>query len=381
VALIAFLVHASTAHGADEFRVPLMTQAPKLDGRIDPKEWAASAGFDGFLTMSEGKLQRRRARGFVGATATHLDIAIQTQLPDEGALAAEVKRDSLKVVYDDAAEVYVCPTPDAVNRVDYQFLCNLLGKSGYDIHLLGASREEPSWQGGYEQAHTQQDGWWNTEIAIPLARLGACAQGRKATDGHWAVNICRDWKPDWSWSTRSGAYADSGLRFAFTDGPAPGVRFEWSKDPTFPPAAAQLIVNNPTREPLVLKASLDLVRNNMPELKEEKTLSLAPGASETLQLALAENDPITLFDLTALGTSTDGKTIYHKRQRKWARAKEPNRWVVSKPKVAPPMDFRFAYYPSKHKLRLAADINGLPKNAQPARVSAVVRKAAGKDAI
>ena len=133
--------------------------------------------------MSEGKLQRRRARGFVGATATHLYIAIQTQLPDEGALVAVVKRDSLKVVDDDAAEVYVCPTPDAVNRVDYQFLCNSLGKSGYNIHLLGAVREEPSWQGGYEQAHTQQDGWWNTDIAIPLARLGAGAQGRKATDG------------------------------------------------------------------------------------------------------------------------------------------------------------------------------------------------------
>ena len=66
-----------------------------------------------------------------------------------------------------------------------------LGKGGYNVHLLGAVTEEPSWQGGYQQAHTQQDGWWNTEIAIPLARLGAGAQGRQATDGLWAVNSAR----------------------------------------------------------------------------------------------------------------------------------------------------------------------------------------------
>ena len=83
-----------------------------------------------------------------------------------------MKTDSLKAVYDDAAEIFVCPRPDAVSRVDYQFLCNSLGKGGYNVHVLGAVTEEPSWQGGFQQAHTQQDGWWNTEIAIPLARLG-----------------------------------------------------------------------------------------------------------------------------------------------------------------------------------------------------------------
>ena len=377
-ALFALLAGVLAAPGAEVFRVPLMQTAPKLDGQIEPREWAASAGFDGFITLNEGKLQRRRARGFVGATATHLYVALQTQLPDEGALVAEVKTDSLKAVYDDAAEVFVCPTPDAADRVDYQFLCNSLGKGGYNIHLLGAGKEEPAWQGGYRQAHAQQDGWWSTEIAIPLASLGAGARGRKATDGLWAVNLCRDWKPDWAWSSLSGAYPHSGLRFRFADEPAPGVRFAWSKDPTFPPAEGQLLVCNPTRQPLALKASLDLVRNNMPGLKEEKTWTLAPGASETLRMALSENDPTTVFDLTALVTSADGQTVFHQRQTKWTRAKEPNRWVVGQPKEAPPVDFRFAYYPSKRKLRLAADINGLPKNAQPSRVSAVVRKPSDK---
>jgi len=377
-ALTALYGCAFVAESGEAFRVPLMKDAPMLDGKIEPKEWAASAGFDGFITLNEGKLQRRRARGFVGATATHLYVAIQTQRPDEGALMAEVKTDSLKAVYDDSVEVYVCPTPEAIDRVDYQFLCNSLGKGGYNIHLLGAGKEEPSWQGDYQQAHGQQDGWWSTEIAIPLAKLGAGAQGRKATDGLWAVNICRDWKPDWGWSSLSGAYPHSGLTFAFTSEPAPGVRFEWSKDPTFLPAIGQLIVCNPSNKPLELKAALNLARNNMPELKEEKILSLAPGASETLKMSIAENDPTTIFDLTTQVTSADGKTVFYRRATKWGRAKEANRWVIGKPKDAPPVDFRFAYYPSRNKLRIAADINGLPKNAKPTRVSAVVREAAGK---
>ena len=84
-AVLGALCICALAQGAEEFCVPLMKEAPKLDGRIEPLEWAATAGFDGFNTLNEGKLQRRRARGFVGATATHLYVAIQTQLPDEGA--------------------------------------------------------------------------------------------------------------------------------------------------------------------------------------------------------------------------------------------------------------------------------------------------------
>ncbi|MGD0094295.1 MAG: hypothetical protein ABSE73_30675, partial [Planctomycetota bacterium] len=381
LAFLAVLAVSLAVSAGEEFRVPLMKQAPKIDGKIEPAEWAAAAGFDGFITLNAGTLQRRRARGFVGATATHIYVAIQTQLPDEGALLAEVQSDSLKAVYDDAVEVFVCPTPQAVDKVDYQFLANSLGKGGYNIHVLGAAKEDVAWRGDYEQAHGQHDGWWHCEVAIPLAKLGAGAQGRKTTDGVWAVNLARDWKPDWAWSSLSGAYPHSGPWFVFTTEPAPGVRFEWSKDPGTLPAEGQLIVRNPCDKPLELKAALLLARNNMPELREEKTLNLAPGASETLKLALAENDPTTHFELTVLVTSADGKTVFHKRQTTWARAKEPYRWVIGKPKDAPPVDFRFAYYPSKNKLRLAADINGLPKEAKPERVTAVVRLQQGGEEV
>ena len=361
---------------AAEFRVPLMKQPPKIDGKIEPGEWESSAGFEGFVNLNDGKLQRRRARGLVGATETHLYVAIQTQLPDEGALSTTVTSDSLKAVYDDAVEVFVCPTPDAADRVDYQFLTNALGKGGYAIHLTGQAKEDVAWRGEWTHANGQHDGWWHFECAIPVASFGTVAKGRKATDGVWAVNLCRDWKPDWSWSTVAGgaSYPNAGLRFAFTADPAPGVRCEGSGDPAFPPAEGRLSVCNPAGKALELKALLSLVRNNMPELKEERALTLAAGAREALKVAIAENDPTTQFELTARVTSADGKVSYYDRTTRWTRAKEPSRWVVGKPKQAPPVDFQFAYYPSSNKMRVAADINGLPKDAKPTRVTAIVRK-------
>ena len=62
VVIVARQVCAITAQGAEEFRVPLMNETPKLDGRIDAKEWASSAGF-------------------VGATATHLYRVSGRKLP------------------------------------------------------------------------------------------------------------------------------------------------------------------------------------------------------------------------------------------------------------------------------------------------------------
>ena len=55
---------------AGTFRVPLMQTAPKLDGRIEPAEWAASAGFDGFITLNQGTLERR-GRGASSAPLPH----------------------------------------------------------------------------------------------------------------------------------------------------------------------------------------------------------------------------------------------------------------------------------------------------------------------
>ncbi|MCW3097720.1 MAG: hypothetical protein JWL77_3338 [Chthonomonadaceae bacterium] len=78
----ALLLCLSCYARAVECRIPLLRMPPTLDGRIDPKEWAGCAGFDGFLW--EGQLERRKIHAYVGATATHLYIALLSQLPERG---------------------------------------------------------------------------------------------------------------------------------------------------------------------------------------------------------------------------------------------------------------------------------------------------------
>ena len=46
------------------------------------------------------------------------------------------------------------PTPDAADRVDYQYLINSLGKGGYNIHKLGAPNETEAWHGDWKTANT-----------------------------------------------------------------------------------------------------------------------------------------------------------------------------------------------------------------------------------
>jgi hypothetical protein len=381
VRAISFFVFAAAIIAANasaaEVRVPLMSKPPLIDGKIDPAEWRVAAGFDGFFTGDT--LQRRRVRAWIGADQQTIYIAIASQLPEKGPLQAGVARDSLKVAFDDAVEVFIDPTPAAANRVTYQFIVNSLGKGGYSIHTSGTPAEESNWTGKWRHAHGQHDGWWHFECAIPAASMKMAGPGRTTTEGAWQINLCRDWKPDWAWSSlAAGGYEKNGVRVVFTEQPAPVVQYAQEGDPTFPPSRGMLAIRNPSAQPLSLKASLVLTRNKMPALGREQTLSIPAGGEASLDYAIPENDSTTIYDLAARVASADGRTVFYDRAVKWTKAKSALHWVTEAAKAPPPLDFLFSYYPSKNRMRIQADINGLPRDARPKRVLAVVRKQADK---
>lgn len=359
--------------------VPLAKQAPVIDGRIEPAEWSAAAAFDGF--GRDGQLLRRRAQGWVAATADTLYVAIRSQLPDEGALAAAVDRDSPKVVFDDAVEVLVDPTPEGPGHVDYQMLANSIGKVGYGVHTKGGAQENVAWQGNWKHAGGVHDGAWHFECAIPLSSMPYVKPGRRTTDGTWRINLTRDWKSPWEWASMSaegGAFAFSGLDFRFAADAVPAVAQVFSADPFVPGFEVVLRLANPSAGPLDVAASLALTRNNMPQLKEEQKVALAPGQAKDVKLAVPKDDPTTRYDLAARVTSADGKTVYYDRAVGWPRGK-PYRWVAGgRPAEGKPIDFNFAYYPYANRMRIVADISGLAKDAALKRLRAAVRKAGEK---
>ena len=216
-------------------------------------------------------------RGYVGATLTHIYVAIKSRLPDEGMLLAAVERDSAKTVYDDAVEVFINPSPDSPAQVEYQLLTNSLGKCSYHVHTRGGATENAAWRGNWKQSHGFHDGWWHFECEIPIASMGHVGERRRTTDGAWQINLTRDWKHPWQWSSLSatrGGYAFSGIRFVF-DSDAPAVRYGAESDAFLTNFRGVLTLRNGTNHAVDLDASLVLDRNRMPAIRVAEIIALS----------------------------------------------------------------------------------------------------------
>ena len=147
-ALVASCINMQAAETSNPtpapMRVPLFRAAPAIDGRIDPAEWRGAHSFEGFKNMGNHRLEQRRVRGWVGATADTIYLAIQSQLPDKGELRIRFDRDTLDVVSDDSIEIYLNPAPDQADNVDYQMLVNSKGFGGYHLHTQGNPGQDVS---------------------------------------------------------------------------------------------------------------------------------------------------------------------------------------------------------------------------------------------
>ncbi len=357
------------AHGG-EYCVPLMAKAPALDGKVEPGEWAGAVRIDGF-TWGEA-LERRTATAYIGATADHLYFALVTQLPREGGLLADVQRDTEKLVFDDAVEVWLDPTPGQENGRRFQMLANSLGFRWFKMHPYGGVPDDPAWRGDWTVANGLHDGAWQCEIAVPVAQI---APGRKVTDGSWGVNLCRDWKQDWAWSCLGGSEYKPTERVTFVAGGVPVVGCQQRGDPFTGHIETALTLRNPAPEPVAARAELRLERDLMPEVKQAEAVQLAPGETKELVIKLTDNST-RKYKLTAQVTAGDGKTTVYSRTVAWAAA-APWTWTTHK-RIIPPLDFQFAYYPYLNTMRIMADATNLPREAVLQGLTATVRKVGGE---
>lgn len=360
----------------DLFRAPLMKRPPTLDGRIDPSEWAGAIRIDG-LTGAAGALERRRSCVYVGATEDHIYIAIRSDLPEEGSLLADVRRDTENLVFDDAVEVWIDPTPEAGKGARFQMLANSLGHRWFRLHAYGGAPEDPSWRGNWQVANGFEKGAvnsWDCEIAVPISSI---APGRKAYQGTWAINVCRDWKQPWAWTSLNGADYKPADRFVFAQEGAPAVSSEMRGDPFTGDFDITVALANPGARALTATVDLLLQRDLMPDIHERQTLAVNPGppakaSSVTLHVKDAASKR---FTLTAAASTPDGQTLFH-RTWTWTASREAWHWRVAR-KIIPPLDFQFAYYPYQNRMRILADASNLPKGAVVTRLTALVRKKGG----
>lgn len=360
--ILACLAIQAGAVRAGEYTLPLLPEPPRLDGRIDPAEWSFAARLDGFGWQHQ--LERRRAVAWVGATSDTLYLAVRSQLPaDGGKLIAQVQTDTLKVVYDDSVEVWLDLTPGAEQGRTLQMIANPLGRVGYKLHPRGGLPEEPTWHGDWQVANGFTVDAWELEVAIPLGE-------RAATDGSFGVNLCRNWKQPWGFSSvGGGAYAPVDV-FRFVPN-APAIGFAERGDVFLGQLDGRLTFRNPAAQPVTLKVDWRVARDAMPELNRLETVTVPAGGESELKLA-AEDLPTKKFRQHLEVTSADGATAFYDRETAWQRG-EPWVWSVEQKPVLP-LDCQFAYYPYRNRMRVNVDVSNLPSDAVLKYVDCTIRQ-------
>jgi len=367
------------------YRVPIMPEPPVLDGTIHESEWANAVRIDGFTSASsltKKYLERRRASAFIGATSDHIYLAIRTQLPEEGELIAEKNLEELgpnslsaRMMYNDLVEVWIDPDIGQQRGKRYQMAANTNGKVFFNAIGYGGESDNLEWKSDWQSASKLVNGNWEFEVAIPIKSI---APGRKASDGAWGINICRDWQEPWIFSSinSSGEYAPSDS-FSFVTDEAPSISIEQAGNQFAGVVDNTLRIKNVTNKPLQIKAGLVLESETMPEVAVDKVLQLAPGESKDVSVKI--KDSVTLeFKQKASVKSLDGKTIFLDRQIAWKTDKSDWKWTTKPPAPPAPLDFDYSYYPTKNLLRLRVDLGNMPSSANVDKVTATIRGKDGK---
>lgn len=353
-------------HAAD-LVAPLVDTAPTLDGTIGEEEWSRALRVDGMAW--QGVLERRRAAAYLMATSTHIYIAIRSQLPAEGTLLTDVKRDSENLVYDDSVEVWLDPTPGSEAGYRYQMLANALGHRWHKQHAYGGMPEQTGWRGDWQVASGLRAGEWHCEIGIPVAQVAA---GRASGEGAWGVNVCRNWKQEWAWSSLGGGPYRPTERVTFSR-ELPTAAFLVSGDPFTGDINLRLQVRNRGSAARRARMTLVLERDLMPTLREVVAREFAPGAAAEAVLKAADA-ATRAFTLRARAETEEGAVLFE-RELKWSAA-PPWVWKAAKREIAP-LDLRYAYYPYANQLRALIDGSNLPKGARLTGALLVVRKKGG----
>ena len=357
----------------DVYCVPLMSQAPTLDGYVDTEEWKTAVGFDGFSFPDV--LDERRIRAYIGATKSHFYVAFISEMPENG-IQSNVKVNTSNIIWDDSVEVWFDPTPGEQSGVLQQALTNALGSICYQILPRGNVRPEKvyGWNGHYRVANGFHDGFWHCEIEIPVEYV---APNRATTDGEWAINLARNWKYPWAFGSLTNREYTivNNIRFSFVESGCAAIQHRHNTDPTTRTVDTTVSIYNPGDTPLTYTTHIFLQRNLMPEVQNEETITVQPG--ETKEISFFDEDNVSnKFNLYVLVRDEKGQ-LHYSRYYKWGPPRE-ERWEKSNAEKLP-VDFRFAYYPYKNLLRIRADISGLPEETVLQAVNFVIRAKDGDE--
>lgn len=187
--------------------VPVLDQAPSIDGRIEAGEWARAAQLDGFTQLEprEGVRASDSTRVFVGRDAENLYVAFVAYDADVAHVrAARTPRDKI-----DAAGDYVGILLDPTqSRTRAYFLA--FNPLGVQYDGIWSQQWDFGWDGVMSSSGTIGADRYVVEVAIPFATVG----GGSGAHPDWDVNfmrfVARSGEEAW-WAPRTRAHRNTAL--------------------------------------------------------------------------------------------------------------------------------------------------------------------------
>ena len=349
-----------------QISLPLLKNPPTIDGTIAEAEWAGAVRNVGLCNQYDLELEAREAIFWVGADANNLYIAMKSELPPSGDLLTRAvpdgDRDVVAACSDDSVELVIHPHLGATtgDQRYFHIICNAR-EAMYDRALDLSNAQNPvnmAWRlKGWTFKQSLADGWWNVEIAIPFAAIGATPADLQH---QWGLRVCRNWQRGWDqsrWEAAHSAYEDLPTmpRVSF-DPLAPVVQVLGLRGEKAP--QIELAVSNPGAAAIPVKAFLSDVWSRNPATELRQDLNVAPGATEKIVFTPPHGGVEGAHHTVLQLTSPDEKRVFYLRDFTWHLDRPAERWTLSR-EDKQAIQLQYAIYPYYRKLKARVSIDSL----------------------
>ncbi|MDO8587525.1 MAG: beta-galactosidase trimerization domain-containing protein [Armatimonadota bacterium] len=155
--------------------------APKIDGVIDPEEWAGTDEASGFTVTTSDAPAPTDSTFRIGYDSKRLYFSMRCDEPNKQGVLAKAKTRDGDVYFDDSIELALDPAHEHMALT--KFMVNSLGA------LFDYQSGFGPWDADAEVAAGGGDGFWSVELAIPFSELG---RGTPRHGEVWGLNVFRE---------------------------------------------------------------------------------------------------------------------------------------------------------------------------------------------
>lgn len=350
-----------------EVRLPLATAKPAIDGEVQDDEWAGGTRMERFGRGAE--LVPQEASFRIAADAEELFVAVVSETPPGGRLLSRVNPlpgdADARTFLDDSVELVLDPLrgDKTDRRLVYHAIFNAKG-AVYD-QAYSPAGGGIAWRGNWRIASKVIGDRWHFELAIPWKDMGVTADDLRRPMG---IRLGRNWQrfagPEQTeWSPLGGAYLTPETMPVVTwDPAAPVVQMLRLQDAGSAKVQLRLSVRNPGEQPVQVRGVLEGRPDRSAPTRAERVLTLAPGASETLEIGGTLTAGEALTNHVSV-TSPDGGMVFYRRDWSWNPERPEVVWRLDAD-ADKKLDLAFAYFPYHDRMKVRANVAALAGKAE-----------------